>query len=417
MAFATSCACHLVGSQRRSTLKPTDYSIIEIREEIYRQVMLEKCFVEIGELKPTKKLQWINDSDDESGYSDLFAKDQRGMDNILPRINAEFYGHQGIPPIEQAGKTESEPERDIDEELPIEEQTVCKRRGKSEGTRNVRDKDMESKFNGHVLAPVTTTRHYEGATENGVALAILRTCRQIYAEATPLFYSMLEVIIKPEEVVDLHVEEEIIQRRANMKPIRPICLFWFLDPLYEEGIFETIGWGSLLDFAALSKVERIQFDADYNFLLIDKSPSLYVDEHFHTSPNDEAKLIAFMKRTRTVENFVSLLATLPRLRQLSLTLVIEVDADMAFSPDDDDDDLILEKLKVANERATELFIECGMLDPLRKLFNVRNFDFEVQSESRDDDLDFMVLKPKHARMAQELKEAIEHNWVARNSIH
>ena len=64
-------------------------------------------------------------------------------------------------------------------------------------------------------------------------------------------------------------------------------------------------------------------------------------------------------------------------------------------------------------------MECGMLDPLRKLSNVENFDFEVQTEARgmDVDLDFMVLKPKHERMAQELKEEIEHNWTARRSIH
>ena len=128
-----------------------------------------------------------------------------------------------------------------------------------------------------------------------------------------------------------------------------------------------------------------------------------------------------MKRTRTVENFVSLLATLPRLRQLSLTLVIEVRPHMDFSLDSDDEDeetnrLDLEKMSVANERATELFIECGMLDPLRKLSNVENFDFEVQSESRNDDLDFMVLKPKHARMAQDLKESIERNCGTRSSI-
>ena len=424
MAFATSCACHLVGPPYRSFLKSTDYIMIEIREEIYRQVLLENCYLEMGELKPDKNLQSINDSDNESGNGDLFAKDQRGADNILPRINAEFYGHQGIPPIEQAGKTESGPGRDIDEEVSIEEETVCKRRRESEVTGNIRDTDMESKCNGHVLAPVTTTRHHERANENVVALAILRTCRQIYAEASPLFYSMLEVLVTPEDVVDLHVEEEIIQRRANMRPIQPICLFWFLEPLNGEGIFETLGWGSLLDFAAFSKVERIQFDADYNFHRIDKSPSLYVDENFYTSPNDEAELISFMKRTWTMENFVSLLATLPRLRQLSLTLVIEVNPNMDLPPDDEDDDeadsLILEKMKVANERATELFIECGMLDPLRKLSNVQKFDLEVLNEDRKTTLDdpaIMVPNPKHARMAQELKEAIEHNWVARNTIH
>lgn len=385
----------------------TDHRMIEIREEIYREVLLEKCYVEIGELKSDEIVQAINDSDDESDYSDLSAS----MDDILSRTNAEFGGHQGIPPVEQAGNTGSGPERDIDEEDSIEGETVCKRRGKSEETGNVRDKDMESECNRHVLAPVTTARQHKGAIENGVALGILRTCRQIYAEASPLFYSMLEVIITPEQVVDLDVGVEYIQRRANMKPIRPH---------YEEGIFPTLGWDSQLDFAAWSKIEKIHFEADYNFLLIDKSPSLHVDEHFHTHPIDEARLMLFMKRTQTVENLVSLLATLPRLRQLSLSLAIEVRPRLELPFDDEDEEaeiLDFKKMSVANERATELFIECGMLDPLRKLSNVQKFEFEVQSESSDDDVDFTALKPKHARMVEDLKGVIEHNWVAKNSIH
>ena len=282
---------------------------------------------------------------------------------------------------------------------------------------------MESEDRGHGIAPVSSARHNKGLMTSDFALAILRTCRQVYAEASPLFYSMVEVVLTPEEVVDLHDEEEIIEKNIVRKRIRPDYIRHFLDTHYEEGIFETLSLASLLDSATFTRLERICFDANYNFLIIGDSPSLYVDEDFHTSPNDEAKLISFMKRTRTVENFVSLLATLPRLRRLILRLAIQVKHQMGVDPDDEEDDeadsVDFEKMDVANERATELFIECGMLDPLRKLSNVQNFDIKVQTKACKSDgyRDIMVLKPKHASIIQDLKDAIEHDWTARSSIH
>ena len=231
---------------------------------------------------------------------------------------------------------------------------------------------------------------------------------------------MVEVIITPEEVVDLHVKEEIIKRSADMKRTRPDLLRHFRNPDYKEGIFETLGLASLFDFAAFSRVNFIYFHADYNFLLIKDSPSLYIDEDLETCPNDEAELISFMKRTRTVENFVSLLATLPRLYELRFALGVKVKSRMDLALyDDGGDGLDFFKKGIAHVRATELFLECGILGPLRKLSNVQHFDIEVQTDAPGtliDDPGLMVLKPEHARMARELKEAIEHNWVARNSI-
>ena len=149
---------------------------------------------------------------------------------------------------------------------------VCKREGEGEETVEVLDKEMESKDNGHVLATATSTRHDRWTRKKGFLLAILRTCRQIYAEALPLLYSMVVVIMTAEEVVDLHVKEEIITRRADMKRIRPDLLRHFRDPDYKEGIFETPGLTSLFDFAAFSRVQQIYFHADYNFLFIKDVP-------------------------------------------------------------------------------------------------------------------------------------------------
>ena len=346
----------------------------------------------LGEPKSNKSLDSINDSGDESDLGDLFPGSQRAMGNFFPCGRAEFYRHPDTSLIEEAGKTESEAKWEADEKEPIYEERGFKRGGKSEHTEGV------------------------GGEHD---LAILRTCRQVYAEASPLFYSMVKVVIPVGLTVDPNDKEEIIERSPEIKHIRPDYRRHSQSTGYEKGIFDILGLASVLDFAAFARIERICFEAYYCFYHIDDSPSLFVDDDFHTSSDDEAELISFMKRTRTMENFVSLLDALPRLRQLDLELVVVVKPQMDLDFEDGVDDESLEKMTVANERATEVFIECGMLDPLRKLSNVQHFHLEVQTEAckNDEDEDFMMLKPKHARMVQDLREVIEYNWTTRSSIH
>ena len=347
----------------------------------------------LSEPKSNKSLDSINDSGDESDLGDLFPGSQRAMGNFFPCGRAEFYRHPDTSLIEEAGKTESEAKWEADEKEPIYEERGFKRGGKSEHTEGV------------------------GGEHD---LAILRTCRQVYAEASPLFYSMVKVVIPVGLTVDPNDKEEIIERCPEIKHIRPDHRRHSQSTGYEKGIFDILGLASL--FAAFARIERICFEADYNFFLVDDSPTLSVDDDFHTSSNDEAELISSMKRTSTVENFVSLLHTLPRLRQLDLRLSVEIEPPFNSEDEGEDEEQTgknYKKIDVANERATELFIECGMLDPLRKLSNVQHFDLEVQTEvcTSNEDEDFMMLKPKHARMVQDLKEVIEYNWTTRSSIH
>ena len=388
-----------------------DHNILELREEIYRQVLVANSYVNLGQLKPKKKFLSITDSGDEIANGDPFA----------PGIHAAS-SPPVISSLEEARKTESITEWDREKDGPIEEERVFKREGKSEETKDVQDEEMESGNNGHVLASASSAKQHEEATKSEDALAILRTCCQIYAETSPLFYSMLQVLVSPEDVVDLRDKAEIVQRNPEMKRVHADCMCHNQDIHYEERIFETLGLASLLDFEAFTRIENILFDGEYNLLFMDDVPSVYVDEEFHISPNDEEKLIAFIKRTRTVENLVSLLATLPRLRRLEFTLVLITPLDPRYYDEEDVEgqSVSFEKSRVVGERATELFMECGILDPLRKLTNVEDFDFVIETQARklnNANSGIMVLKPEYARMVQDLTETIEQNWIARNSIH
>ena len=396
--------------------------MLELRQKIYRLVVIANAYKALDDLKPDKNSKSVDDSSDESDYGDLLTKAQRSQHNLFSGYHAECYPHPGITLLEQAREMESEAEWETHEEDSIKERSLFAPPFSVEGPEAVRDEGLESEDKGHVPPPASSARHNKRSTKSEDALAILRTCHQVNSEASSVFYSLVELVITPEEVVNMRDKEEYVERNPKID-----CIRHFQNTPCEKGMFETLGLDSLLDFATFTRIERIRFDADYNFLLIDDAPSLHVDEDFHTSPNNEAELIAFMKRTRTIENFVSLLATVPRLRQLDLILVIEVKPSVDFYSDDEEDEeaetATFEKMSVANQRATELFMECGMLDPLRKLSNVQNFDLGVQSEARemvdDDDLDanlFMVLRPKHVKIAQDLKEAIEQNWTANSSI-
>ena len=379
-------------------------TILELREEIYFHVLVVNSYVNLTQLKPKKIFESITDSDDEIANGDPFA----------PGTHAAS-SPPGISSLEEARKTESITEWDT------EKDRVFKREGKSEETEDVRDGEMEGGNNGHVLASASPARQNQESTESEDAFAILRTCRQIYAEASPVYYSMLQVLISPEDVVDLRDKEEIVQRNPNMERIHADRTCHIQDTHHEEGIYETLGLASLLDIETFTRIENINFDGEYNLLFMEDVPPVYVDEDIHISPNDEEKLLAFIKRTRTVENLVSLLAILPRLRTLEFTLVLITPMDDRYYDEEDVEghSVSFEKARVVGERATELFMECGILDPLRKLTNVEDFDFEIQTSSRKLNVDspIMVLKPEHAKMAQDLTETIEQNWIARNSIH
>ena len=175
---------------------------------------------------------------EESHDSVCLTEDRHGMHDFLPRTNAEPYSHQATSSIQQVGKTASEEDRETDSrEESVKEVKVCKKEGGSEETVEVVNKEMVSKDNGHARTPATSTRHDRRTIERGFLLAIFRTCRQIYAEALPLLYSLVEVIIIPEEMVNLNDKEEFIKRSADMKRIRPDILRQSRGPDYKEGIF------------------------------------------------------------------------------------------------------------------------------------------------------------------------------------
>lgn len=124
-----------------------------------------------------------------------------------------------------------------------------------------------------------------------------------------------------------------------------------------------------------------------------------------------------------IQNFVDLLSNSPLIRHLEFILSVEVscknsidysswDSDEESESEQDAKDT--EKMEVADERATELFLESDVLDSLRQLSNVKCFSLEIETMRG---YRFMEPKQKYVNMIADLKEAIENNWVVKHGPH
>ena len=260
--------------------------------------------------------------------------------------------------------------------------------------------------------------------------AILRTNHQIYDEASSFFFLMLEIHLAPAHVLSMALKDTGIADRPGSK----------LNPMLNlDGVMKP---------DALASFKKIILDIDFSFqfawqlealeaelsprkpnhdtgLLNNAMPRLFVDENLTVDPDDAAKLLAFYKRSTIIHHFVNLVSNSPELTRLIITLHAsvfadyEIDSDPDMDPDLDDDadepDFISRHAlmtAVANERATELILDSGILAPLEKLSIVQSFQFKFETKDRNGEL----YKPtaKHLEMLMDLKQKVERNYGVRS---
>ena len=70
-----------------------------------------------------------------------------------------------------------------------------------------------------------------------------------------------------------------------------------------------------------------------------------------------------------------------------------------------------EKEEAVNLRAYELFLESGVLEPLKKLTNVKRFTFDFALVNHLPQRKLFQPKQKHLDIIDDLKATIERNWV------
>lgn len=103
--------------------------------------------------------------------------------------------------------------------------------------------------------------------------------------------------------------------------------------------------------------------------------------------------------------------------QVGVEAVFDMDSDSDDAGEDDMEyltrleDMEKRKVPVASERATELLVEAGVLDPLKQLPNVKCFEFSF-ALLQGEDVSFEP-KTEVLDIVRDLKTAVEGNFVAK----
>ncbi|KAM0796916.1 hypothetical protein BDR22DRAFT_500374 [Usnea florida] len=291
-------------------------------------------------------------------------------------------------------------------------------------------------------------------------MAILRTNRQIYDEASALLRKDLRIKVKPGDALLNHPTSAVVKDSGKI---------WRYNPFMGLGITDTHGRtvykSSALDGAVephvFAQFRKIHYKADFDFQLDSTAPSLYVDDDLDVNVEDTAKFASYLTTAKNttrwfedplpghgydsgrretledvaditissvtitepstadiVQRFVSLLSNSPFIHYLEFVIDIKVTCEADTSSDsssDSDDETDSEKdekdvlkWRVAYEKGTELFLESGVLNSLKGLTNVMCFSPKVATLGRGETP--MKLQQKHVKILRDLKEVIEKNW-------
>ena len=211
-----------------------------------------------------------------------------------------------------------------------------------------------------------------------------------------------------------------------------------------------------------AQFERIAYSGNFNFH-VDSAPRLYFDDKLNVRAEDADKFLAYLttaksttrwvedplpdgrydkglretladvaditissitvtqpSTTDVIQNFVELLSTSPCIRDLEINLMIDAKCSKSFDDMDSESDsssssedlLDHDREYAANTRATELFLESGVLCPLSELSNVRTFSLKTATCGRGDFTD--RLQQKHSDIIKDLKQMIERNWEVKH---
>ena len=203
-----------------------------------------------------------------------------------------------------------------------------------------------------------------------------------------------------------------MRRRYAKKMGIPKKTVWRHNPLdgigyrTEDGsyIYNIPPMDGLIEPHVFARFQRITFHADFEFTAAESY--LYVDDDFNVDNDDRARFIAFLRRPGTFKLLVRLLSNSPSLRCLSIGLNVGVWADYDTYSDDSDEERDFKKMEAANERAADIFMDSGILNPLKKMSNVKSFEFLFDMY----DANFYQPQLRHVEMIQELRSIIERNW-------
>jgi hypothetical protein len=126
-----------------------------------------------------------------------------------------------------------------------------------------------------------------------------------------------------------------------------------------------------------------------------------VDYAGHNPSSELESLTADICSTTLIRDAVTLLSHSASLSILWITLDIHAKNREVRYPNEERERI---SQNVSNMKAAEIWLECGVLDPLKELTNVECAILSVRCPTEGC---FVTLQPKHAAIAEQLEEDIE----------
>jgi hypothetical protein len=250
--------------------------------------------------------------------------------------------------------------------------------------------------------------------------AILRTNKQIYSEASSLLYTEGIIMLEAGDVISLARS----QLQFGPKFGVPYHGAWRSNPLLGQkelnGVltYDNALMDGKMDPHVFARFQKVYFDANFDFEHT-QAVELWIDDDTHVVRLEDAERYKLLVRTSTImKDFVELISQSPLIMGLEVSLEVEIMVNSTLmsqemSSADDGDDETEEKLdklmELADERATELFLDSGICECLKELSNVKNFHFGFGFDHRVDEDVYKPL-PEHVALIKELKQAVEGNF-------
>ncbi|KAH7336718.1 hypothetical protein BKA65DRAFT_507000 [Rhexocercosporidium sp. MPI-PUGE-AT-0058] len=252
--------------------------------------------------------------------------------------------------------------------------------------------------------------------------AILRTNKQIYTEAISMFYEEAILVIEPGDIFCLSEDPQDLKFGAAHQAV------WRHNPLrgFGSNVNGTVVYdspeleGGLLEPHVFARFQKVLFDANFDFEHT-QNIELWIDDDTHVIRKDDVEEFQNVVRSSSImKDFVKVVGN-SKLASLEISLEVEVMANSnlmmqeMLDESDDEADEVEEKIdklmEVANERATEMFLDSGVCNSLSTLTTVQSFDFTFGFEHREEDDKYKPL-PRHVKMIAQMKKVIESNWKA-----